>query len=440
MTIFKFGSKAKAKSGQQPVVPIAPTSGTVQASSPQPAVPVNVTVQQPRSKTLSQLEAELEAQRLSTRPHTPSPVSKPKQGFFNKLLLLALLLGVPVGIVALANLPVPGWRNQVAKNVPILLFPTYSTWDRAHKDAADNLNQADQLINRPTSAADLDLGGKKLAIAKEALNKLPTEFLDEDFTRSLYWYSWYVSRSGFTIARTQVGTLESKLFQEQNAQNLLSQTEAGISQAKQQYQQATTSTDKQLAATNWQGGLSKLQQIPAATLAGRDAQKKLSPYQKEFQETVGLFAGNEVTRNLIGAAQQFAWQAAKDGQNPPHSAVKWRQITGLWEQAIARLKTIPPTDLGGYAEAQKLMAEYQANLSAINARLDAEQNSVVAFERAQAEINMFIKLASSSDRNGHLSRLQSIINQLEKVQPGTTPHLEAQQLLIMARNKLQQLK
>jgi hypothetical protein len=99
---------------------------------------------------------------------------------------LGLLVGIPVGIVGLANLPVPGWRSQVAKNAPILLFPTYSSWDNAYKEAITNLNQADQLISRPTSAADLDLGGKKLAIAKDAFSKLPTDFIDSNFDRSLY--------------------------------------------------------------------------------------------------------------------------------------------------------------------------------------------------------------------------------------------------------------
>jgi hypothetical protein len=252
MAIFKFGSKPKP--AQQPVVPnipVIPTTGTIQKS--------------PR-KTLTQLENEIEVLRLSTSPHKPSQVVRQKQGFLSKLIILGLLVGLPVGIVGIANLPILGWRSQVAKNAPILLFPTYSSWDNAYKEAITNLNQADQLISRPTSAADLDLGGKKLAIAKDAFSKLPTDFIDSNFDRSIYWYNWYYTRSGFSSARSQVGTLESKLFQEQNAQTLLGETEAAIIQSKLQYQQAQTSPDKQLAASSWQESLSKMPQIPLATL------------------------------------------------------------------------------------------------------------------------------------------------------------------------------
>lgn len=86
------------------------------------------------------------------------------------------------------------------------------------------------------------------------------------------------------------------------------------------------------------------------------------------------------------------------------------------------------------------MAQYQANLLEINVRLDAEKNSVFAFEKAQREITTLISLASYVNKNSSVAQLQSIINQLEKVQLGTTPYLKAQELLVFARNKLQELK
>jgi len=46
----------------------------------------------------------------------------------------------------------------------------------------------------------------------------------------------------------------------------------------------------------------------------------------------------------------------------------------------------------------------------------------------------------SFDRNRVVSQLQSIINQLEKVQNGTTAYMKAQELLLSAKNKLQQLQ
>ncbi len=430
MAIFKFGSKQKPvpNSIQQPATPIAPT-------------PTSGSIQKPQVKSLSQLEAEIEAQYLPTTPHRPSKGQKLNREFFyKKLVTVALVIGVPVGIVALANLPVLGWRSQVARNAPILLFPTYSSWNSAYKSLIDNLNQAEQLIDRPTSTTDLDLGGQKLAIARDAVNKLPSGFIEDDFTRSLPWYAWNYSRSGFATARSQLGTLESKLFQEQNAQTFLRTTEESVNQAKLQYQQATTSTDKQLAATSWQAGLEKMAQVPTATLAGKDAQRKLVLGQKEFAETASLFAGNTETRNLIEAARQFAWQAAKDGQNPPHEAIKWQQIEGLWQDAINRLNKIPSTDLNGYREAQKLIVDYQASQSQIQVRLEAEQSAVRSFEAVQRDINNLVGSSSYSNKSYTLSQLQGIITQLEKVKSGTTPYPESRELLIFARNKRQELQ
>ncbi|NJL88501.1 MAG: hypothetical protein HC916_00910 [Coleofasciculaceae cyanobacterium SM2_1_6] len=432
MAIFKFGSKRKTvpHSPQQsapPVTPIAPT-------------PTSGAIQKPQGKSLSQLEAEIEAQYLPTTPHRSQKGQKQNRGFLPKLVTLALVVGVPVGVVALANLPVPGWRHQVARTAPILLFPTYSSWDRAYKSLIDNLNQAEQLIDRPTSATDLDLGGQKLTMAREAVNKLPSGFIEDDFTRSLYWYNWHYSRSGFATARSQLGTLESKLFQEQNAQTLLRTTEENVNQAKLAYQQATTSTDKQLAATRWHEGLGKMAQVSTATLAGKNAQQKLVLYRQDFAETVGLFAGNAETRNLITAARQFAWQAAKDGQNPPHEAIKWEQIMIMWQEAIDRLEKIQPADLEGYKEAQKLIVDYRASQSEVQVRLAAERSSVRSFAAAQRDITTLVASAGYGNKSYTLSQLQGIINQLESVKPGTTSYLKSQELLIFAKNKWQELR
>ncbi|MFN6461583.1 MAG: hypothetical protein RMZ41_007000 [Nostoc sp. DedVER02] len=48
--------------------------------------------------------------------------------------------------------------------------------------------------------------------------------------------------------------------------------------------------------------------------------------------------------------------------------------------------------------------------------------------------------ANDVKHNRVLSQLQSIINQLEKVQNGTTAYLKAQELLLSAKNKLRQLQ
>jgi uncharacterized membrane protein YccC len=157
-----------------------------------------------------------------------------------------------------------------------------------------------------------------------------------------------------------------------------------------------------------------------------------------------LAAGNDRITALITAARQFSWQAAKAGQNPPHSVTEWQQIENLWIEAIERLKEISSKDVAGYTDAQKLLAIYEANLGQVKVRRQSEADAVEALETAQREIERLLASiptdADDMERNQVLSQLQSIVNQLEKVQNGTTAYLKAQDLLLSANNKLKQLQ
>jgi hypothetical protein len=210
------------------------------------------------------------------------------------------------------------------------------------------------------------------------------------------------------------------------------------------YQAASTPTDKQAEIASWRSAIDQLKQVPSVTLAGKTAQAKLNNYQRDFQEVVGLAASNERISTLIESARQFSWQAAKAGQNPPHSVAEWEQVENLWEQAIAQLKQIRSDDLTGYAEAQKLLAQYSTNLGQVKIRQQAERDSQEALQQAQDKIERLLAFtptdANSLNRNRTASELQGIINELEKVQNGTTAYLKSQALLLSAKNKLNQLQ
>jgi hypothetical protein len=406
----------------------------------------------PMEEKIKQMEAEIQAREKQaqvqvkqvhhTYPH--KPVAKPQGNIFSKILWTAILLGIPAGAVWVANLPYPIIRRPVAQKAPMLLIPSYMSMDSNFRQALATVEQAEQLIENPTSPADLARGEEKVKQAQKHLDALPLWFINEWSEYNYWWYDSRFSVYRFNSARTKIGELEAKVFQENNAQTLLIDTEQELNKAKQQYQQAKAPTDKKSAIAAWQVSINKLEQIPGQTLAGKTAQSKLEAYQKEFQDVVGLAAGNERISTLITAARQFSWQAAKAAQNPPHSVAEWEQIENLWQQAIKRLKEIPPDDLTGYAEAQKLMATYEANLGKIKIRQQAEQESTQAFEQAQRNIQSLLASvpsnANSADRNDIISRLQGIINQLEKVQNGTTVYLQAQDLLLKANNRLEQMQ
>jgi len=167
-----------------------------------------------------------------------------------------------------------------------------------------------------------------------------------------------------------------------------------------------------------------------------------SKYEQMQAQVNELKADKSRSVSLIKGAQEFAFAAAKSGQNPPHSAARWQEIEGLWQQAINRLEEVPVGN-SDYVEAQKLLATYQTNLGTVQTRRQVEQESVEALEQANSQIEDLVASipsdAASMDRNSTISQIQTIINQLKKVQNGTTAYPKAQELLLSAQNKLNQL-
>lgn len=396
----------------------------------------------PRPKTLSEIEREMEAEYKQLRPVKSAAPPRQTQ-FFSKLIWTGILLGVPIGALWLVNQPYPIIRRPIARHAPFLLTPSYISMDNHYRQAISLVQQATQLIDRATAPADIDLGTQKIEQAQSSLDKLPLWLWEELPGYRYGWYDWRLSYSGFNAARAEIGRLQAKAFQEHNAQTALFNTEQALSNSKQQYQQAKTIVDKQSIITAWRTGLNQLEQISTQTLAGRTAQQKLSAYQQDFQETVGLAAGNARVATQIEIARQYAWKAAQTGQNPPHSVIEWQQVESFWQEAIARLKQIPDDDLAGYAEAQRLLVEYQSNLGQIQIRRQTEEESLSALQNAKSQIQVLLASLPDDpkrlDRNYTASQLQGIINQLERVENGTTAYLEAQQLLLQAKNRLNKI-
>lgn len=420
------GNSSKAPNAKNPP---SVTGQTVLPSVPSPP------------KSLADLERQIEAeQRLLNQPKkSAKPVKTRNRRLpFKAAIGVGLLLGIPVGAIYLVNLPYSTIRRPVAAKAPLLLLPSYISLDRNYRRAINTFEQAQQLIDGATTPDDLALGEQTLDEAQKSLDALPIGWVDDSLS-AYSSYNWRFSRSRFNTARAEVGRLKAKVFQEKNAQNALLVAEQSLTAAQQQYPQAETAGDRQTAIALWRTALEQLQTIPSGTLAGKTAQQNLSAYERNFEETVGLFAGNERTSILLSSAREYSQRAAVQGQNPPHSAEEWRQIMRLWEEAIAQVERISQDDLLGYREAQSVRAVYQQNLGQIRVRLAAETDSVRTFEQAQAQTTSLLARANHATREATSSRLQGIINQLNQVKPGTTVYLDAQADLLSAQNKLNQL-
>ncbi|MGG6239985.1 hypothetical protein ACQ4N7_15270 [Nodosilinea sp. AN01ver1] len=346
------------------------------------------------------------------------------------------------GLTWVLNLPYPMIRWPVAKTAPLILLPSYIKMDHDYRQAVSLVAQADQLVNQATSASDIELGETKVTQAQEHLDGLPVWFLGYYPTAYCGFVGcrWQFTLDEFETARSEIGRMEAVVFQERNAQNLLQEGTTAVEEAQQAFQTAQSGADRATALTTWQRGMDKLNEIPPETLAGRQSATKLEAYERDYQQVTGTVAGGDRSNTLVDAARAFAYQAALAAQNPPHPATTWERAAGLWETAIARLEDIPAQD-PGYSQAQVLLAEYQANLGIIQENAAREEASAQALDSAiEKNTRMLAQNLEGMDRNQIASLMQDIINDLEKVQPGTTSYPRASDLLKSANQKLAQLK
>ncbi|MGB7059324.1 MAG: hypothetical protein WBD58_16595 [Geitlerinemataceae cyanobacterium] len=362
-------------------------------------------------------------------------------GIWNTIKWATLLTLGGVGTIAFLNLPYPPIRRPVANVAPILLLPSFMQMDYHYREAIGLTEQADQLVNQATSAADFQLGTEKVQQAQKHLDALPVWFLGYEPRAycSLMGCSWQFTLDEFKAARQSIARMEAKIFQEENAQILLDETNMALNDAKGQYQTAD-STQQTAAIAAWQTAIDRFGQIPADTLAGWTAQTQLQTAQRDFQNVTGTVTASQRSNTAVEAAKLFAIQAATASQNPPHSVDEWENIAKLWQEAIDRLKAVD-SENPGYLEAQTKLAEYTANLGQAQMRQSAQRDSVRALAQAKSRVSDWQSQAARDPQSPRLvSLLQDIVNELDRVQSGTTASAEAQELRQFAKNKLQALQ
>lgn len=362
-------------------------------------------------------------------------------GMFSYLSWGMMGLAGLAGLVYILNLPYPMIRWPVAKTIPLVLLPSYMKMDYDYRGAIANVEKADQLINQATSAADIELGAEKVAIAQNHLDGLPVWFLGYFPQRYCTFFScsWRFTLDEYKGARQQVARMDAKVFQQNNALTLLEEGASQIEEGKSQYQQANSEASKQEAIAIWQAGLDKLDLIPPQTVAGRMSAAQMKAYQRDFQQVSGRSAGTGKTDTLIQAAAQYGMAAAQMSQNPPHPEEQWQEIIGLWDRASEQLERVKD-DNPAYVQAQTKLVEYRQNAAMARIRLRNEQSSTEALNQAKGRITAWQQSAASNANTGVLvSGLQSIIYDLDRVKTGTTATEEARSLREFAEAKMQEL-
>jgi hypothetical protein len=173
---------------------------------------------QPNS--LAELERQIEEEQrllLQSRKSVKPVKAANRRSPLKAMIGVGLLLGIPVGVIYLVNLPYAAIRRPVAARAPLLLLPSYISLDHHYRLAITTFEQAQQLIDNATTPADLALGEQKVDQAQKSLDALPIDGVSSSLTPYGAYNSQF-SRSRFNTTRAEVGRLKAKIFQEKNAQ------------------------------------------------------------------------------------------------------------------------------------------------------------------------------------------------------------------------------
>ena len=137
--------------------------------------------------------------------------------------------------------------------------------------------------------------------------------------------------------------------------------------------------------------------------------------------------------NAVAAAQEDAFEAAKESQNPPHPIAHWESIAVRWRDTIGQLEEIPAGSPIHEAFVAPKLQEYRSNLATIEGRVLAEQAAeenlnqaqlTAALAKDQAEIANTLSAWQTA-----LDSWQQAVKQLKQIPQGTMPYGETRELL-----------
>jgi hypothetical protein len=173
-----------------------------------------------------------------------------------------------------------------------------------------------------------------------------------------------------------------------------------------------------------------------------------SPYYAEVQADLAQFRADTQDLHTLEQVKTLANQAAAMSQDPPHPVEHWVDTHRLWLQAVERLATIP-SDSPVYGYSQQKLKEYAANATAIdrrvNAEEDAEANFNTAIQTAQLAQQRMETATTLAGWQLAAKEWQAAIHGLRLVPQGTMAYDDAQnylrdyqQQLFIANNRANQ--
>lgn len=273
--------------------------------------------------------------------------------------------------------------------------------------AAQTLNQQSlQTLQTAKTPQDLQRAQQQLADSKRQLQGIPK------------WSRYYDEAQALQqAAQSQVQTLELALGAENKANTAT------------QKSQALPQSTADLRATQelWREATAQLQTIPQSNPLYTYAQARSTAYAANLAAIGELSIAEQQAQKKLGAAKETAKIAAAR-QGIAQTSENWQLAQVTWQVAINTLRQISSTTTS-YAEAQRLLLDYQPKLAAARNRATQEQLAQKAFNQA---IGLAQRAEAAQTRNQWSQAVANWKDALTNIKqvPNNTAYAELAQPLV----------
>ncbi|MEL7050591.1 MAG: hypothetical protein AAGM45_02255, partial [Cyanobacteria bacterium J06588_5] len=172
----------------------------------------------------------------------------------------------------------------------------------------------------------------------------------------------------------------------------------------------------------------------------------IPPWSSHRDEAQSILPGYEQqlsALDLVSTAQQKAYSAAVQSQNPPHSTETWQEIADQWRAATTDLSNVP-LDSPVRPLAERKLVEYRTNLSTILVRVQTESGAEVSLRQAQQAAKDATQKMPEANTLEALEAVlldwESAVANLQRIPQGTKAYADAQLILPEYEEKLLEIR
>ncbi|MEO1592597.1 MAG: hypothetical protein AAFU71_15085 [Cyanobacteria bacterium J06632_22] len=193
----------------------------------------------------------------------------------------------------------------------------------------------------------------------------------------------------------------------------------------------------QAVATQWETAIARLQTIPPESpIYNEIVAPKLEEYQGNLATIQGRIDAELNADTAVNQATQSGSLATQQTEIATNLET-WETALASWETAVSQLKQIPRGTLA-YGEAQKLLPEYESELSQVRTRTRGERIAEQFYTEAAGYATEAREYETQNQWTLAMIHWRDAITQAEGVPEGTARYTETQDLLKTYRPALSQ--